>query len=76
MNMAAFAVVVARERETPLGDSIDAVSGLGAARPALAWPLTLSMLGLAGLPGTAGFLGKFFLIEASVVGRLHVARRR
>ncbi len=68
MNMAAFAVVIARERETALGDHIDAVAGIGASRPALAWPLTISMLGLAGLPGTAGFIGKFFLIEASVDG--------
>ena len=68
MNMAAFAVVIARERETTLGDHIDAVAGIGASRPALAWPLTISMLGLAGLPGTAGFIGKFFLIEASVDG--------
>ena len=68
MNMAAFAVVIARERETTLGDHIDSVAGIGATRPALAWPLTISMLGLAGLPGTAGFLGKFFLIEASVDG--------
>ena len=42
--------------------------GIGATRPLLAWPLTISMLGLAGLPGTAGFIGKFFLIEASVDG--------
>ena len=28
--------------------------------------MTISMLGLAGLPGTAGFIGKFFLIEATV----------
>ena len=26
------------------------------------------MLALAGLPGTAGFIGKFFLIEAAVDG--------
>ena len=76
MNMAAFAVVIARERETTLGDHIDAVAGIGASRPALAWPLTISMLGLAGLPGTAGFIGKFFLIEASVDGDFTVARHR
>jgi NADH-quinone oxidoreductase subunit N len=68
MNLAAFAVVVARERETPYGDDIRAVRGLGAERPLLAWPLTISMLGLAGLPATAGFIGKLYLIEALVEG--------
>jgi NADH-quinone oxidoreductase subunit N len=68
MNVAAFAVVIAREREAAFGDSIAAVEGIGATRPLLAWPLTISMLALAGLPGTAGFIGKFFLIEAAVDG--------
>jgi NADH-quinone oxidoreductase subunit N len=68
MNLAAFAVVVARERETPYGDDIGAVRGLGSERPLLAWPLTISMLGLAGLPATAGFIGKLYLIEALVEG--------
>jgi NADH-quinone oxidoreductase subunit N len=68
MNLAAFAVVIARERETIFGDHIDSVRGLGAERPQLAWPLTISMLGLAGLPATAGFIGKLYLIEALVEG--------
>ncbi len=68
MNMAAFAVIIARERETPYGDDIRAVEGLGRERPLLAWPLTISMLALAGLPATAGFMGKLFLIEALVEG--------
>jgi NADH-quinone oxidoreductase subunit N len=68
MNLASFAVVVARERETGLGDSIDAVAGLGRERPWLAWPMTVSMLALAGIPATAGFTGKFYLIDAAVSG--------
>jgi NADH-quinone oxidoreductase subunit N len=68
MNLAAFAVVIARERETRLGDHIDSVAGLGATRPLLAWPMTLAMLSLAGIPGTAGFIGKIYLIDASVDG--------
>jgi NADH-quinone oxidoreductase subunit N len=68
MNLAAFAVIVGRERETPFGDSIRAVRGLGTERPLLAWPLTISMLALAGLPATAGFIGKLYLIEALVEG--------
>jgi len=68
MNMASFAVIVARERETGLGDSIGAVAGLGRERPWLAWPMTISMLALAGIPATAGFIGKFYLIDAAVAG--------
>ena len=66
MNIAAFAVLIARERETALGDDISAVEGIGKSRPLLAWTLTLSMLSLAGFPATVGFFGKFFLIEAAV----------
>ncbi len=66
MNLAAFSVIVARERETPFGDDIRAMRGLGAERPLLAWPLTIAMLALAGLPATAGFIGKLYLIEALV----------
>jgi len=68
MNLAAFAVIVARERETPLGDDIASLIGLGATRPALAWPMTIAMLALAGFPATAGFIGKFYLIDAAVDG--------
>jgi NADH-quinone oxidoreductase subunit N len=68
MNVAAFAVIVIRERETGLGDDIAAVQGLGAQRPLLAMSMTLAMLGLAGIPATAGFIGKFYLIDAAVSG--------
>ena len=68
MNMAAFAVIVIRERETGLGDDIASVQGLGAQRPLLAMAMTLAMLGLAGIPVTAGFIGKFYLIDAAIDG--------
>src|SRR5204863_2500890 len=66
MNLAAFGVIVVRERETGYGDDIQGVQGIGRDRPELAWPLTISMLALAGLPATAGFMGKLYLIEATV----------
>jgi NADH-quinone oxidoreductase subunit N len=66
MNLAAFAVIVIRERETGEGDDISTLHGLGAERPGLAWPMTIAMLSLAGFPATAGFFGKIFLIEAAV----------
>jgi NADH-quinone oxidoreductase subunit N len=66
MNLAAFAVITARERETGLGDDITSMYGIGAEQPWLAWPMTISMLALAGFPATAGFFGKIFLIDAAV----------
>jgi NADH-quinone oxidoreductase subunit N len=66
MNLAAFAVVVARERETVVGDDISSLYGLGDERPLLAWPMTIAMLALAGFPATAGFFGKVYLIGAAV----------
>jgi NADH-quinone oxidoreductase subunit N len=68
MNLAAFAVIVAEERQRPDGDYLSALSGLGARNPWLAWPMTIGMLGLAGIPGTVGFIGKFQLISALVSG--------
>ncbi len=66
MNIAAFAVIVARERETGRGDDISTLYGLGAERPLLAWPMTIAMLSLGGFPATAGFFGKVYLIGAAV----------
>lgn len=68
MNLAAFSVVIARERETGMGDDIAALEGIGSARPWLAWPMTVAMLGLSGIPATVGFVGKVYLIDALVDG--------
>jgi NADH-quinone oxidoreductase subunit N len=68
MNVAAFAVVVARERVSEHGDDISSFENLGQSNPWLAWPMTIAMLSLAGFPATGGFIGKFFLIDASVDG--------
>lgn len=68
MNLAAFAVVVAVERDTG-SDEIDGLAGLGARSPVLAGAMTVSMLALAGIPGTVGFIGKFQLIHALVSGQ-------
>lgn len=66
MNLAAFAVLVVHERRNEFSDDISTLRGLGRANPMLAWPLTIAMLALAGLPPTAGFIGKLYLIEALV----------
>lgn len=67
MNIAPFAVITARER-AGAGEGYDSLRGLGREAPELAWPMTISMLALSGLPVTVGFVGKIFLILASVNG--------
>ena len=66
MTMAAFAVVIIREREVEDGDEISALTGYGRARPVLGVVMTLSMLSLAGFPPLAGFVGKFLLFGSAV----------
>ncbi|HTU14381.1 MAG TPA: NADH-quinone oxidoreductase subunit N [Solirubrobacterales bacterium] len=66
MNLAAFAVIVIHERQSEFSDSIDSLKGMGRSKPMLAWPLTIAMLALAGLPPTAGFIGKLYLIQALI----------
>ncbi len=72
MNMAAFAVIASLEHDDgvaePSGDDFSALTGLGRRAPWLAWPMTIAMLALAGIPGTVGFIGKFQLIHALVDG--------
>jgi NADH-quinone oxidoreductase subunit N len=72
MNLAAFAVVIARERvaapSLPTSDDIGILEGLGRSSPWLAWPMTIAMLALAGIPATSGFVGKLYLIDATVNG--------
>ena len=74
MNLAAFAVITIRERETGFGDDIRSVQGLGRERPELAWPLTIAMLALAGLP-RHGWVHRQAVSDRGGGGRrLHLAR--
>jgi NADH-quinone oxidoreductase subunit N len=65
MNVSPFAVIAARQR-AGAGDGLSSMRGLGREAPALAWSMTISMVALCGLPVTAGFIGKIFLIVAAV----------
>jgi NADH-quinone oxidoreductase subunit N len=66
MTMAAFAVVVIREREVEDGERLEALAGYGRERPLLGTVMTLSMLSLAGFPPLSGFIGKFLLFGSAV----------
>ncbi len=67
MNLGAFAVVVLMSRDADAVVGLGRFAGLAYRRPWLAAAMTFFLLGLAGLPPTAGFTGKI-LILASTVG--------
>jgi NADH-quinone oxidoreductase subunit N len=65
-NLGAFAVVMAFRRQGEEVLELDDYAGLGLKYPALGAAMTLFMVSLAGLPPTAGFLGKLYLFRAAL----------
>ncbi|MEJ7711749.1 MAG: NADH-quinone oxidoreductase subunit N [Pyrinomonadaceae bacterium] len=61
MNIGAFGVIIAQQRENRKNDELKDLSGLGQHRPLTALMMTIFMLSLGGLPATGGFIGKYFL---------------
>jgi NADH-quinone oxidoreductase subunit N len=66
MNLGAFGVVLALGRQQEEVLTIDDYAGLSRKAPALAAAMTLFMFALAGIPPTAGFVGKFYIFSAAV----------
>jgi len=66
MNLGAFAVAAAISGSDEEGAEIASYRGLGRRRPWLAAAMTVFLLALAGLPPTAGFLGKILILSSSV----------
>jgi NADH-quinone oxidoreductase subunit N len=62
-NLAAFGVVSVISEKTGK-ENIDDYKGLYQTNPFLSWTLALALFSLAGIPPTAGFFGKLFLITA------------
>ena len=65
MTLLAFLVMVAVNCATG-GDDISHFDGLGQRAPLLAFGMLIAMLSLAGVPFTAGFLGKFLVFRDAV----------
>jgi NADH-quinone oxidoreductase subunit N len=61
MNLGAFAVIIMMRRRDVIGDEIDDLSGLMARAPGPAILMLIFLLSLAGIPPTAGFIGKYFI---------------
>jgi NADH-quinone oxidoreductase subunit N len=61
MNLGAFLVVVALRREGIIGEDLDDMAGLVHKSPGYAILMLIFLLSLAGIPPTAGFLGKYYI---------------
>jgi NADH-quinone oxidoreductase subunit N len=67
MTLLSFAVLIIVAQQT--GDEISDFDGLAKRSPFLAFAMLIGMVSLAGLPFTAGFLGKFYIFYAAVSQR-------
>ncbi|MGH9633130.1 MAG: NADH-quinone oxidoreductase subunit N [Bryobacteraceae bacterium] len=61
MTLGAFLVVAAMRREGVPGEDIDDFTGLIHSHPAYAIWMLIFLVSLAGIPPTAGFLGKYYI---------------
>jgi NADH-quinone oxidoreductase subunit N len=66
MTVGAFGVLTLLGRGLDERLDVREIGGVGRRHPLLAGLFTLFLLGLAGIPPTAGFIGKFFLFQAAV----------
>jgi NADH-quinone oxidoreductase subunit N len=64
MTLLSFAVLIVVAKQT--GENIEDFNGLAKRSPFLAFAMLIAMSSLAGVPFTAGFLGKFFIFDAAI----------
>jgi len=61
MNLGAFGVILLLRRKEIVGDEIDDLNGLMSRAPVAAIFMLIFLLSLAGIPPTAGFIGKYYI---------------
>jgi len=66
MNLGAFGFVILLESKGYAGEMIGDYAGLSRRHPGAALGMLIFMLALAGIPPTAGFMGKLYLFAATV----------
>lgn len=64
-SIVAFAVLILVKRQIG-SDNFDSFNGLAKKNPFIAFTLTIAMLSLAGIPLTAGFIGKFMMFSTAL----------
>jgi len=71
MNLGAFGCIVLSAWKGYEGDELKDFRGMGWEKPVMGVVLSVCMLSLAGIPPTAGFLGKFFVFSAILKAKFY-----
>jgi NADH-quinone oxidoreductase subunit N len=66
MNLGAFGVIILYGRKGEENVNLSDYSGMASKYPLLAAVMAIFMFSLAGIPPTAGFVGKFYIFSAAV----------
>ena len=66
MNIGAFGIVIMLGKKGEDRTTLEDYAGVGFKKPLLGAALTIFMFSMAGIPPTAGFIGKFLIFKAAV----------
>jgi NADH-quinone oxidoreductase subunit N len=66
MNIGAFAIIILVGKKGESNGNVQDFAGFGVKHPVLAAAMTIFLFSLAGMPPTAGFIGKFYLFSGAI----------
>lgn len=66
MNMGAFAIIILVGKKGEQNGNVSDYAGFGVKHPVLALAMSVFLFSLAGMPPTAGFIGKFYLFSGAI----------
>jgi len=66
MNIGAFAIIILVGKKGEANGNVQDFAGFGVKHPVLAVAMSIFLFSLAGMPPTAGFIGKFYLFSGAI----------
>lgn len=66
MNIGAFAIIILIGKKGETNGNVQDFAGFGVKHPVLAVAMSIFLFSLAGMPPTAGFIGKFYLFSGAI----------
>ncbi len=66
MNLGAFAVLIYMQGKAEAAEEIDDLAGISKEHPIASFAMMICMFSLIGMPGTIGFFGKLYIVQATL----------